>query len=163
MKIKQKGWFRVQCFNRDGSLAWEEKFPNGATSAGLNDMLNVYFNSGGQTATWFIGLINNAGFSALSADDTMASHLGWSEFTDYSETVRQTWTPASVGGGSITNSTTSDFTNVSNGNTVYGLFLTTNSTKGGTTGIMWATGAFSVPRTLDSGQILKCSYTTTLQ
>jgi|SRR6185436_3527857 len=161
--MKQNGYFTTRCYNPDGSLAWEEKFPNGATTVGLNYMNDVALGGTSQLTPWFLGLINNSGFSALSADDTMGSHTGWSEFTDYSESVRQTWTPGSSASGSVTNPTVCSFTNVTNGNVVYGQFLASDSTKGGAVGTLWATGAFSTPRTLESGQVLQTTYTNTLQ
>lgn len=161
--VKQKGWFDVECWNPDGTLAWKDRWDNGATSTALNDILSVYFASGTQKTTWYLGLINNSGFSALAAADTIASHAGWTELTDYSESVRQTWSPTAPAGGSVTNSSSPSFTNVTNGNVVNGAFLVSDSTKGGTTGTMWATSSASSPQTLQSGQILKINYTTQLQ
>jgi hypothetical protein len=163
LNIRQSGCFDVRCFNPDGSLAWQDRWNNGATSAALNDILSVYFAAGTPKTTWYIGLINNAGFSALASADTMASHAGWTELTDYSESVRQTWTPSAPAGGSVTNTNTPSFTNITNGNVVNGAFLVSDNTKGGTTGVLWATSSNSTPQTLQSGQVLKVNYTNQLQ
>src|SRR5713101_1673840 len=71
---------------RNGLCIGKYETHNDIVNEGKNDIFNVYFFSGTQTATasWFVGLINNAGFSALNAADVMNSHAGWAEFTTYS-------------------------------------------------------------------------------
>ena len=161
-KVRSKGAFLFECFNPDGSLAWRELVPNGVTTAGLNDMLQVAFNSGTQKTSWFLALINNAGYTAVALADTMASHSGWTELTDYNEATRPTWVAAAAAGGSISNSSTGNFTNTTANNQVRGAFLVSDNTKGGATGTLWATALLSTVRTLNAGQVLKISYTTTL-
>lgn len=164
--LKVRGEFDVKFYDapkKSGTrnLIRREIFPNGSTTAGLNSMLSVYFNSGSQLTTWFFGLINNSPTPTLAVGDTIASHSGWSESTDYSESVRQTWTPGSPASGVITNPTDATFT-MNATVTIYGLFLVSNSTKGGTTGTMWAHGAFGSPQSKTSGQTLDAKYTLTL-
>lgn len=159
--LSVRGEFYVQCLNADGSLAWSETFANGATNAGLNDILSVYFGAGTQKTTWYIGLIDNAGFSALAAADTISSHTGWTESTAYGEATRPQWSPAAVSSQSITNSTATAFT-MNATVTIKGAFLVSNSTKGGTTGQLWATGSFSSAQALVNGQVLRVTYTSTI-
>lgn len=154
------GKFYLECYNPDGSLAWKEEFPNGTTTAGLNSIESVYFAAGSQITTWYLGLIDNAGFSSLNASDTMGSHGGWAESTAYSESVRQTWSPGAASGGVITNGTAASFTMNATA-TIKGAFLTSSNTKGGTTGTLWATGAFDSNQAVVSGQVLKVTYTCT--
>lgn len=157
---KFSGRFDVECRNADGSLAWRDSFPNGTTDAGINDNLAVYLASGTQKTTWYLGLIDDSGFSALNVTDTMASHTGWTESTAYAESVRQTWTPGAVAGKSVTNSSSPTFT-MNATVTIKGAFLVSSNTKGGTAGTLWATGAFSAEQSLVSGQTLHFSYTCT--
>jgi hypothetical protein len=158
-RIGFKGEFRVQCHNPDGTLAWEEVFPNGTCNSGITDNLTTYFASGTPITTWYLGLIDNAGFTALAVGDTMASHGGWAESVAYSQTVRQTWSPT-VTGQSITNNTAATFTSNATP-TIKGAFLCSSNVKGGTTGILWATGAFGSTQTLTNGQVLSVTYTCT--
>ncbi len=144
----------------DGTVLWREDVKNGVVNGALNDILSVYFAAGTQKTAWFGGLIDNSGFSALSSSDTISSHSGWSESSAYSESVRQTWTPGAVSSGVITNPSAMVFT--ANATvTIKGAFLVSNSTKAGTTGQLWATGAFSSTQALASGQTLSVSYTLT--
>jgi hypothetical protein len=158
--FRTAGRFFAQGIDRDGSILWNMPFNNGTTNVGLDNVLSVYLGAGSQTATWFMGLIDNAGFSTLAVGDTMASHAGWAENTNYTESVRQTWSPAAVSGQSITNTTNVTFS-INTTVTIAGAFLVSNSTKGGSTGILWATGQFSSAQVLTTGQSLKVTYTCT--
>ena len=92
----------------------------------------------------------------------MASHTGWTENVNYSETNRgnAAWTPSAAAGQSITNPTPVQFTCTVNGTQIAGFFLTTSNAKSGTTGTLWSEGAFAGgTQTLNSGQLLKCTYT----
>lgn len=145
---------------RDDVLLGVYEFKNLVVNAAKNNLLDVYFNSGIQTATasWFMGLISNAGFTAIAAGDTMASHAGWIEFTAYSETTRQLWTQGAASGQAITNSSPAVY-NINGSGNVYGLFICTSSTKGGTSGILFSAAPFTagvVPVT--SGDVLRATY-----
>ncbi len=157
--VKAGGVFTVECFGPDGSKRWSESVKNGVVNSALDDLLNVYLGNGSQTATWYIGLIDNASYSALSASDTMASHAGWIENTDYSQANRPAWTPGAASGQAVTNGTSVDFS-MNATKTIRGLFLTSNSTKSGTTGKLFATAAFSGGnQVVNNGDTLKVTYT----
>lgn len=156
-QLKTKGWFHVVCRNPDGSIAWEEKFPNGTTTAGLNHMLSVVLASGTQVTDWRMGLIDDSGYTAVSASDTMSSHSGWSEFTSYSEGSRPAWTAGAVSGGVVNGSAAVSFTMSADAD-LRGAFLVSNSTKGGTTGTLWATGVFGSVQSVLNGQVVDVTY-----
>jgi len=74
----------------------------------------------------------------------MAAHTGWSEVAGYDEAVRQTWTPGSVANQKVNNnSAAAVFTVTSNSTSIGGAFLADNSTKSGSTGLLFAAGAFT--------------------
>lgn len=151
------GWFDVICYNADDTEAWRCSFPNGTTTGGMTDRLNVAFNGGTQKTSWFLGLIDNSGFSALATGDTMASHAGWTENVSYTSGTRPQWTPLTVAGSSVVNSSVVAFT-MTGSVTIKGIFLCSDSTLSGTTGILWATGAFAAPQALTSTQVLNVTY-----
>ena len=159
-----KGRWRVEHFRRrkSGKLRKTNDlwFDNGITNVGKDLILNVMFNGGTQVAnnSWFIGLIDNSGFSALAAADTMASHAGWSEFTAYSESTRQGWGSVTSTSQSTGNTTPASFSINATG-TVYGIFVVSNSTKSGTTGTLWSTAGFSSTVAVANGDSLRCTYT----
>jgi hypothetical protein len=140
-------------------------FPNGVTNVGIEDNESTYFRSGTQITSWYMGLINNSGFSALAATDTMSSHAGWTELgtsasDKYDETTRPQWSPAAPSSRTITNTSSIAFT-INTTVSVKGAFIVSNNTKGGTSGILWASGAFSSVQSLVAAQILRLTYTLT--
>ena len=152
------GRFAVEHYDKDGNLKGTYDIPNGIVDVGLNDILDVAFHVGSQITAWFIGLVDNSGFSAFADADTMASHAGWNEFTTYSEATRVAWAEDAPASRSITNTTSSDFSITGTG-TIKGIFLISNNTKSGTTGTLWATAAFASNVAVVNGDSLKITYT----
>jgi hypothetical protein len=154
-----KGRFVVEHRDRDDFLKAIYEFPNGIVDVGLNHILDTEFNGGSQISTWYIGLVDNAGFSAFSDSDTLASHAGWSESTTYTESNRVTWASDAASSRSISNSTTADFSINATGN-LKGIFVSSNNTKTtGNTGTLWSTAAFSSVVSTANGDTLKVTYT----
>lgn len=154
-----KGRFHAEAFNKNGDLLWKDEFPNGITNEGLNTLLNVMFVADTQLTAWYIGLISVTSFSALAAGDTMSSHAGWTEAVAYSGSTRPQWTAGTSTSKSTTNSSTVDFAINADGTVLKGIFISSNSTKSGTTGKLWSTGLFSSDQTLNNGDTLKITYT----
>lgn len=152
--LMARGRFKVQHI-RDGKVLSEQEFPNGIVDVGLNKLLDVMFHGTSPITTWYLGLIDNAGFSALAAGDTMASHAGWAEATGYSGN-RKEWTEGAATARAITNSATVDFSMTGTA-TIKGVFL--NSDDTGTSGTLWATAAFASNVSVVNGDTLKVTYT----
>lgn len=157
-KIKTHGKFIIEHI-RNGNVIGRYEFPNGVTNVGKNLLLDVMFKDGSQVASssWYLGLIDNSGYSALSASDTMASHAGWNEFTSYSESTRVAWGPGAASSQTTTNSTPATF-NVNGSGTVKGVFCVSNNTKSGTSGTLWATALFTADVPVVNGDQLKATY-----
>lgn len=137
---------------------WSAGFANLITTAGKNDLWDKYLAGSSYTAAWYLGLVDNAGFSAYAAGDTMSSHAGWAESTAYSNSTRVavSWNAASSGSKA---STASAFT-INATATLDGAFLTTGSAKGGTTGVLFSAGAFTGgDRSVANGDTLNVTYT----
>ena len=150
------GKFIVICRDSEGSILWEDGFPNLVVTTGKNDLLNKYFLGSSYTAAFYVGL---KGTGTIAAGDTMASHAGWSEITGYSNATRPAFSPASSTAGSSTNSASAAVFNINASNSVAGCFITTNSTVGGTTGTLFSAADFASSRTLQSGDTLTVTYT----
>lgn len=156
-RLEAQGRFTVQCI-RDGEVIWEEEFPNLVVTAGKNNILDNQFAGSAYTATWYMGLVDGGSTPTYAAGDTMGSHAGWTENTSYSNSVRPTiaWNAAS--GGSKASTATSFSINATA--TIAGAFLTTNSTKAGTTGTLYSAGSFtSGNRAVQSGDTLSVTWT----
>jgi hypothetical protein len=93
----------------------------------------------------------------------MASHAGWTEVTDYSNSERPTATfgSATVADPSvIDNSGSVAVFNINGTTTVGGAFLSSDDTKGGSTGILFSAADFQSPgdRSVTSGDTLNVTY-----
>ena len=150
-----RGKFFVEHRNKDGKLIGLYRIPNGIVDEGMEKILDDMFNSGAQSATWYIGLIDNASYTGVADADTLAAHATWLEFTDYTGT-RKAWTSGAASARSVTNAATVDFT-MTGGGAVRGIFTCDVTT--GTAGTLWATALFSSSITVATSDVLKITYT----
>ena len=146
--------WKVTCLDKDGNVKWEEDKKNLITTVGLNHILDTQFHAGTQVTTWYIGL---KGAGTPVAGDTMASHSSWTENTDYSGN-RKEWTEGAASSGSMTNSSSVDFS-VTGTATIAGAFLNTAAT--GTAGTLYGVVDFSSSRSVISGDTLQVTVTVT--
>jgi hypothetical protein len=166
-KVKAGGAFTVQCFDAEGNLKWSEEKHNLVVNVGLKDMNDKYFTGSAYTAGWFLGLYGAASSNNPAAGDTMASHAGWTEVTDYTEATRPacTFGAATTADPSvISNSASVAVFSIDDTVTVGGAFLTSNSTKGGTTGTLFSAADFQSPgdRSVVNGDVINVTYTFSL-
>lgn len=162
------GVFFVECYDKEGNLKWKEESKNLVVNVGLKDMNDKYFSGSSYTATWYLGLITGPGSgTTIAAGDTMSSHAGWTEDTAYSQSTR----PACSFGAAttadpsvISNSASVAVFSINGTTTIAGAFLTSNNTKGGTTGILFSASDFQSPgdRAVVNGDTLNVTYTFSL-
>ena len=155
------GVYHVQCFDKDGNLKWEDKAHNLVVNQGLKDMNDKYFSGAAYTAAWYLGLVTGPGSgTTFAAGDTLASHAGWTEFTNYSgNRGAVTFGAATTADPSvITNPSPVQFTITGAGGTVAGAFLASVAT--GTSGILFSESDFQSPgdRAVVSGDVLNVTY-----
>jgi hypothetical protein len=155
------GVYHVQCFDKDGNLKWEDKAHNLVVNQGLKDMNDKYFSGAAYTAAWYLGLVTGPGSgTTFAAADTLASHAGWTEFTNYSgNRGAVTFGAATTADPSvITNPSPVQFTITGAGGTVAGAFLA--SVSSGTSGILFSESDFQSPgdRAVVSGDVLNVTY-----
>lgn len=157
-KLQVHGHFHFVMKDADGNVVSEWDSPNTIMNLGRNKILDTAIGGATQIATWYMGLIDNAGFSAIAAADTSASHAGWTEYTGISNSVRPTYSPAAAASQSITNAASvAVFTSNSTG-TVKGAFIISNSTIGGATGTLLCVAAFSATQPWVSGNTINATY-----
>jgi hypothetical protein len=162
-----KGVYKIQCHDKDGNLKWEDEAPNLVVNVGLQDMNAKYFTGSAYTAAWYIGLYGSGATNSPAAGDTMSSHAGWTEVTAYSQATRPACTfgtPTTANPSVATNSASPASFSINGTTTVGGAFLTSNNTKGGTTGTVYSAADFSAPgdRSVVSGDTLSVTYTLSL-
>jgi hypothetical protein len=167
-RVGAGGVYTVECRDAQGNLKWSEEMHNLVVNVGLKDMNDKYFTGSGYTAAWFLGLVTGPGAgNTYAAGDTMASHSGWTEDVGYSQTTR----PACSFGAAttadpsvISNSASVAVFSINATTTIAGAFLTSNNTKGGTTGVLFSVANFQSPgdRAVVSGDTLNVTYTFSL-
>lgn len=165
-QLSVTGRYDVKCLDADGNLKWEDSIDNLVVTVGKNDLLDKYFAGSAYTAAWYMGLVDNASFSAYAAGDTLASHAGWLEYLNYtisgSSTNRATaaWNAASAGSKA---STATTFTISGAGGTVLGAILCAtqarNTSSNGGAGILYSAGSFATSRAVIAGDSLLVTYT----
>jgi hypothetical protein len=165
--VKAGGVFAIECIDKDGNLKWKAESKNLVVNQGLQTMNAVYFTSGTQITVWYIGLYGAASSNNPAAGDTMASHIGWTEVTAYSNANRPTATfatPTTADPSVVTNSASPASFNINGTAIVGGAFLTSGSTPGGTTGTLFSAADFQSPgdRSVVNGDTLNVTYTFSL-
>lgn len=143
---------------RDGKVIDKWSDHNLVTNEGLNDLLQVYLGNGTQKATWYVGLFegNYTPVATLTAA-TVASDA--TECVAYAEATRPEWAEAAAASQQITNTASKAAFTINATKTVYGAFLISNSTKGGTTGTLFAISRFAVSRAVVAEDQLLVTYT----
>lgn len=165
--ISAKGYYTVVCHDADGNFKWESRSDNLVVNVGLQDMNAKYFTGSAYTAAFYIGLYGAAASNTPAAGDTMSSHAGWTEVTAYSQSTRPACsfgTPTTANPSVATNSASAATFSITGTTTVGGAFLTTNSTKSGTTGTLFSAADFQSPfdRSVVNGDTLTVTYTFSL-
>lgn len=173
--VGMEGMYHVVCRDKDGNVKWEEQFPNLVNAVGKQLMLDTLLAGSSYTTVGpFLGLIGGASPTFLAAD-TMASHVGWTEFTNYTvggSAVRGTavFSAATSSGLSPSNVTTAaasaiTYTITGGGGTVSGCFLVTgsgaSSTQSNTSGTLYSAGAFTTAKVTTAGDTVSVTYSTT--
>jgi hypothetical protein len=157
------GVFHVQCVDKDGNVKWEESMHNLVVNTGLQYMNTQFFTGSNYTTALYLGLITGPGASnTYAAADTLASHAGWTEFSNYSGARKAvTFGSATTAAPSVisTSGAPSSFSITSTGGVVAGAFLTT--VDSGTSGILFSEANFQSPgdRSVVSGDTLNVTYT----
>jgi hypothetical protein len=165
-KAKAGGVYKIQCVGADGNVKWEDEMHNLVVNTGLQSMVAVYLDGATQITTWYIGLITGPGSgTTIAAGDTLASHAGWTEFTNYSGNRKTaTFGTATTADPSVIDNTASpaSFSISGAGGTVAGAFLASVDT--GTSGTLFSASDFQSPgdRVVVSGDTLNVSYTFSL-
>jgi hypothetical protein len=162
------GVFNIICRDKDGNLKWQAESKNLVVNVGLQYMAGTALDGTTTRVTsWFLGLYGAGASNTPAAGDTMASHAGWTEVTAYSNGTRvaATFVAATTANPSVvTNTASAAVFNINGTATVGGAFLTSNDTKGGTTGTLFSAADFGSPgdRSVVNSDTLSVTYTFSL-
>jgi hypothetical protein len=166
--VKATGRFVIECYDKDGKLKWVDDSKNLVVNEGLQYMAGTALDgSTARITSWYLGLYGAASSNNPAAGDTMSSHAGWTEVTDYTEATRPaaTFVAATTANPSVVTNSASKAQFTMNATvTVGGAFLTSNNTKGGTSGTLFSAKDFNSPgdRAVVSGDVVLVTYTFSL-
>jgi len=143
---------------RGGEVIEEFADSNLVVNEGLNKLLDVMFHADTQISTWYLGLFegNYTPTATLTAGTVAATAT---ECTAYDEAARPQYNEAAASAQSITNSGNRATFTFNATKSVYGAFLISNSTKGGTVGTLFAAARFSTAKNVEAADELLLTYT----
>lgn len=162
--LKATGKYIAECYDKNGNLKWVAETKNLVVNVGLQYMAGTALDgSTARITTWYLGLYGAAASNTPAASDTMSSHAGWTENTDYSEANRVTavFAAATTANPSVvTNAANKANFTMNATTTIGGAFLTSDNTKGGTTGTLFSAADFQSPgdRSVVSSDVLLVTY-----
>jgi hypothetical protein len=166
-RARAGGVFKATCLDSQGNVKWKTEAHNLVVNQGLQDMNTKYFQGSNYTAAWYLGLYGPSSSNNPTANDTAASHPGFTEITPYSNATRPaaTFGTASTADPSVIDnlSSVASFT-INASATVGGAFLISDNTKGGSAGVLFSAADFAAPgdRSVISGDVLLVSYSFSL-
>lgn len=150
-------------FGRVNGGIWEKEGDNLITTEGLAHILNVALGTTAKPAGYFLALFSGA--AAPAANWTAAGFAATAnEITSMSEgytaATRPTWTPGTATGGSIDNLTTVASVTIATAASlnVTGAALLTNSTRGGTGGVLVSASKYAATRTFHNNDNYDIGY-----
>lgn len=155
-KAKLGGVFTLTCFDAKGREKWSDTMHNLVTTEGLQHILDILFVSATtQVDPWYVGLTDSA--PSAAAGDTLASHGGWTELTEYTEAARQAYVDVRSS-QTVTNAASKASFAINDTATCGGAFLCSAST--GTSGTLLCVAALTGgDRSVISGDTVQVTYT----
>lgn len=149
-------------FDRINGGKWRRS-PNLIVTEGLAHILNVALGSTAKPAGYFLALFNGA--AVPQANWTAASFAAAageivSMTEGYTSATRPAWTPTNTATGSIDNlAAVASLTIATAASlTVTGAAMLTNSTRGGTTGVLVSASKYAADRTFQNGDTYDVGY-----
>jgi hypothetical protein len=145
---------------RNGEVVEEFDDSNIVVDQGLNHVLNVEFNGLTPVNPWYLGLFEG-NYTPVAAVTAAGIAAAATECVAYSQATRPSFVNVASTAKSITNSaSTATFTFV-DARTLYGAILISDSTKGGTAGVLFSAAKFATPKVMGNTDQLLLTYTFT--
>ncbi len=146
--------YTVDVLDKHGNVVDTETVHNVVPTEGLNHTLGVVFKGVSQVPNWYLGLYEGV-YTPGPADTAATIAANATECSAYAEATRVAFVSGAVAAGSVDNSASrAEFTLNAN-KTIYGGFLISSSTKGGTNGVLLSVVRFTSPKVLESGSVLR--------
>lgn len=112
-------------------------------------------------SSWYVGVFE-ADYTPTSGVRAADLQTNVGESLAYDEATRPAWVDVYDNAGFIGNTASRAEFTMNSAKTIYGAFIVSNATKGGTSGILLSIAKFSSPRSVDPGTILRITAGITL-
>jgi hypothetical protein len=99
------------------------------------------------------------GTPTVASGDTASNHAGWTEFTNYSEATRPTYTALGSADQVGNNASKASFAIAESSTVIGGAYITSTNTRGGSAGTMFAGASFSANKTANASDTITVEYT----
>jgi hypothetical protein len=145
---------------RDGQIIDEFDAPNLVVDQGLNHILDTVLHGSTQVGTWYLGVFEG-NYTPVAALTAAAIAGAATECTAYGEATRPAYDEAGAAAKVVTNSASKATFTFNATKTLYGAFIISDNTKGGTTGTLLAASKFAAPKGVVSTDQLLLTYSFT--
>lgn len=157
--IQVHGHYHGTIIRANGEIE-EFDAPNLCVDEGLNSLLNIEFDAATQISTWYMGLFEG-NYTPVAGVTAATIAAAATETTAYNETTRRQFVPAAASAKSISNTASPGTFTFNAAKTLYGAFLISDNTKGGTAGTLFSAAKFPSTKTVGIGDQLLLTYTFT--
>lgn len=145
---------------KTGKILWQWEKHNLIPDAARSYCLAAMFTGGVQYSAFYVGVFGNDRTPLYT--DTSADLPDYGELTSFDETTRQLWTPAAETNGTLESSASPAVFTAATDLTVRGVFLSTSSVFGSTSGVLMSAVLGPSPETLSNDAQLRVPVTMTL-
>ena len=142
---------------RNGEVIDEFEDHNLIVDEGLNALNDIMFHGSTQVGTWYLGVFE-ANYTPVSSVTAATIASAATECTAYDETTRQEYQEAASASKVTTNAANKATFTFNATKTIYGAFLVSTSTKGGTSGTLFSAAKFGSAKSVVSGDQLLLTY-----
>jgi len=157
MGIGFGGVFTVKHYNRHGDLTWTSVMPNVVVATGRRYANNGALAASAQISTWYVGLM--IGTPTIVSGNTASNHAGWTEFTNYSEATRVSYTALGSLDQVGNNASKGSFAIAESATDIGGAYIVSNNSKAGSAGTLFAGASFSANKTAGASDTITVEYT----
>jgi len=158
MGIGLGGIFNVTCYDKYGQVRWETRAPNIVVATGRRLANNVALAGSTQVATWYVGLVGSS--PTFASGDTASNHAGWSEFVNYDEATRPTFTAVGSLDQVGNNASKASFAINQSATVIGGAYIISDSAKSGSAGTLFAGASFTAGnKTAGASDTITVEYT----
>ena len=148
-------YYEVEQISPSGIVVARERVENIMPNEGISHIINVIFLSSSKQSNWYIAPYTNS-YTPVVTDTAATFVASANESSDYTSSTRVVFNSAlSSDGLSVVNTGNEAEFTFTVATRVSGLFISSNSTKQGTSGILLSAALLSTPKQMEIDGVLR--------